>query len=272
MTAASARLTSPAPEHVQGRVPALSVARPCRLCALWQVCSEPMPLATSRPRGHRAAAAQGSLCAWERLTRCMQGLSPARARRARRMAPLCAQHPRGARPLRRWRCARARRAPTQAPPHGVRRSAPAQRALPRPPAAHPAARPPVPALRCSRARPCPPQCARPRRRAPDPPAQRAAAHPCPSLGHPCPGAGTCRYCIPAEQNYAVYMPWNDACPQLSQYKAKSIVSMAVYSFVGSLRHAPPRQETMPGPPAGALCCSRSAHWRSACREGAHDLS
>ncbi len=68
------------------------------------------------------------------------------------------------------------------------------------------------------------------------------------------------------------MPWNDACPQLSQYKAKSIVSMAVYSFVGSLRHAPPRQETMPGPPAGALCCSRSAHWRSACREGAHDLS
>jgi len=173
------------------------------LCALWQVCSEPMPLATSRPRGHRAAAAQGSLCAWERLTRCMQGLSPARARRARRMAPLCAQHPRGARPLRRWRCARARRAPTQAPPHGVRRSAPAQRALPRPPAAHPAARPPVPALRCSRARPCPPQCARPRRRAPDPPAQRAAAHPCPSLGHPCPGAGTCRYCILAKQKHAV---------------------------------------------------------------------
>jgi hypothetical protein len=85
-------------------LPPPSAARPCRLCSLRQVCPEPISLAASRPHGHRAAAARGSMCAQERRTRCLQGLSPRRARRAGRMlAPLCAQHRRGARPPRRWR-------------------------------------------------------------------------------------------------------------------------------------------------------------------------
>jgi len=129
-----------------GRLPPPSAARPCRLCAPRQVCPEPISMATLRPHGRRAAAAQGSLCARDRRTRCMPGLSPTRARRAGRMpAPLCAQHPNAARPPRRRRCARARRAPTWAPPHGVQRSAPTRRALPEPPAAHPAAPHPMPA-------------------------------------------------------------------------------------------------------------------------------
>jgi hypothetical protein len=75
-----------------------SAGRPGRLCALRQFCSEPISSATSRPHGRRAAAAQGALCARDRRTRCMLGLSPARACRAGRMpASLCAQHWRGAR-------------------------------------------------------------------------------------------------------------------------------------------------------------------------------
>jgi hypothetical protein len=83
-------------------LPLLAAARPCHLCALLQLRPEPIHLATSRPHGHSAAVARGSMCVQERQTRCMQGLSPRRARRAGRVpAPLCAQQPRRARPPRR---------------------------------------------------------------------------------------------------------------------------------------------------------------------------
>jgi hypothetical protein len=65
MTAAVALRKSPAAKQLQGGVRPPSAARPWRLCALWHVCREPPLWATSRPRGHRAAAAQGSLCAQE---------------------------------------------------------------------------------------------------------------------------------------------------------------------------------------------------------------
>ncbi len=160
-------------------VPPPLAARPCRLCVLRQVGPKPISSATSRPHDCRAATAQGALCARHLRTMCTLGLSPARARRAGRLpASLCAQHWRGARPPRRWRCARARRTPTRVPPHAVQRRAPARRALPGAPAACPAA-PPTPAGRPCCARPCRLQCARPRRRAPEPPAQRAAACPAP---------------------------------------------------------------------------------------------
>jgi len=152
--AAVAQLTAPASKQLQGRDPPPSAARPCCLSALWHVCRQPPLWATSRPRGHRTAAAQGSLCTQD-----------------------C---PRRVRPPRRCFCARARPAPMRARAPGVRQSAPARRAQPRPPAARPAA----PFLtkagwgeRPSRARPPHPLRARPQPRAPAPPPQRAAA-PC----------------------------------------------------------------------------------------------
>ncbi len=75
MTAAVAVLKSPASIQLQGGVRSPSAARPCRLCALWHVCRETRLWATSRPRAHRTAAAQGSLCAQE---------CPKRVRRPRR--------------------------------------------------------------------------------------------------------------------------------------------------------------------------------------------
>ena len=72
----------------------------CARCA--RFAPEPISSATSRPHGCSAAAAQGALCARDRLRRCLQGLSPARACRAGRMpACLCAQHQQGARRPRR---------------------------------------------------------------------------------------------------------------------------------------------------------------------------
>ncbi len=223
-------------------------ARPCRLCALRQVHPEPIPLATSRPHGHSAAAARGSLYAQDHQTRCMQGLSPARARRAGRMpAPLCQ-----ARPPRRWRCPHVRRASTRASPRGVQRSAPALRALSRPPAAHPAALHRVSAGLPSRARPSRPQCARTRRRAPKLPIQCAAARPAPWSQHPCPGAGTCRSYLPKQQ-HAVSMPWHHACPELWQ---GSPVNQYVYG------------EPFPCQQPAAF----AAHRRTACCGGAHALA
>jgi hypothetical protein len=166
MSAASAQLTATASKQ-QARVPSPSAARPCRLCALWRVCRQPPLWATPRPRGRRMAAAQGSLCTQD-----------------------C---PRRVRPPRRCFRARARPAPTRAPPHGVQQSALARRAQPRPPAAHAAARPLTPAgwgLRPSRARLLQPLRARPRPRAPAPPSQRAAAPPPPRWLPPCPDIGT----------------------------------------------------------------------------------
>ncbi len=82
-------------------LPPPSAGWPRRLCAL-QLCPEPLPLATARPHGRRAAAAQGSLRARACRTRCMLGRSPAHARRAGRMlALLCTETQRRAPPSRR---------------------------------------------------------------------------------------------------------------------------------------------------------------------------
>ncbi len=75
-----------------------------RLCTLQRVCPKPITSAASRPHEHRAAAAPGLLCARDRRTCCMPGVSPAHARRAGRM-PMPAGLPSRARP--RWpRCVR----------------------------------------------------------------------------------------------------------------------------------------------------------------------
>jgi len=104
-------------------------------------------------------------------------------RRAGRMpASLCQ-----ARPMRRLRCARARRAPARAPPHGVQQSAAARRALRRPPCEHHLRRLPTSLALCSRGA-LSASCALPRRLS-----FRLRAQPrrAPWLRHPRPGVMQC---------------------------------------------------------------------------------